>query len=378
MLVCQAQQKPIRREIELDFIRGLAILLVLDFHAPRPILLAPFTWLGWARFGWVGVDVFFVLSGFLVGGLLVKEWKLSGRIDSRRFLIRRGFKIWPQYYVFIFVILITGHRGLQSVWGNLLNIQNYVGGVAHTWTLAVEEHAYLLLVAVSAFAAHRQAKMRTFFFTTAAVALSVIVWRFVLAARGGNVFTRTDTRIDGILYGLMLAMLYHYAPAQFRRLQSWIWVWVGVVLVALAYLRINSTAWWDSSLSYVCADAMGVALLLLLYRRREGRQRPAIYRFIAWIGLYSYGIYLWHVSVIAPVMSVSHRFPGWLGTLWITCAPALLGISLGVVATKAVEFPALALRDRLFPRRVDSAVGIPAEVEKEMNMETVPSSISVD
>jgi peptidoglycan/LPS O-acetylase OafA/YrhL len=378
MLATSAQHKPIRREIELDFIRGLAILLVLDFHAPRSILLAPFTWLGWANFGWAGVEVFFVLSGFLVGGLLVKEWKLSGRIDSKRFLIRRGFKIWPQYYVFIFAILITGHRGLRSVWGNLLDIQNYVGGVAHTWTLAVEEHAYLLLVAALAFAAHRQAKMRTLFFATGGAALSVVVWRFLLAGRGGNMFTRTDTQIDGILYGLMLAMLYHYAPAQFRRLQSWIWVWVGVILIALAYLRINPATWWGPSLSCVCADAMGIALLLLLYRHREGKQRPAIYRLIAWIGLYSYGIYLWHVAAIAPAMSVSHRLPAWLGMLWIACAPALLGIMLGVVATRAVEFPALALRDRLFPRRVDSAVGSPAEVEKEMHMETVPDSISVD
>jgi peptidoglycan/LPS O-acetylase OafA/YrhL len=121
----------------------------------------------------------------------------------------------------------------------------------------------------------------------------------------------------------------------------------------------------SSSLSYVCADAMGIALLLLLYTHREGNRRPAIYPLIAWIGLYSYGSYLWHLPVIAPVMSASHRFPGWLGTMWITCEPALLGISLGVAATKAVEFSALALRDRLFPRRVDSAVGIPAEERRK-------------
>jgi peptidoglycan/LPS O-acetylase OafA/YrhL len=92
MSVIPSQRKPQRREIELDFIRGLAILMVLDFHMPKTILLAPFLWLGFKNFGWAGVDVFFVLSGFLVGGLLVKEWQLKSRIDSKRFLIRRAFK----------------------------------------------------------------------------------------------------------------------------------------------------------------------------------------------------------------------------------------------------------------------------------------------
>src|ERR1700722_13574336 len=128
MFTKPVQQKPIRREMELDFLRGIAILMVMDFHAPISILLAPFRWLGFRNFGWAGVDVFFVLSGFLVGGLLIKEWKQSSRIDSRRFLIRRGFKIWPQYYVFLLAMLLTGHRGLRDLWGNLLNIQNYVGG----------------------------------------------------------------------------------------------------------------------------------------------------------------------------------------------------------------------------------------------------------
>ena len=100
-----SHQKPLKREIELDFVRGVAILMVIDFHSPMGILFYPFRLMGFKHFGWAGVDVFFVLSGFLVGGLLVKEWKVRGRIDSKRFLIRRGFKIWPQYYFFILLML---------------------------------------------------------------------------------------------------------------------------------------------------------------------------------------------------------------------------------------------------------------------------------
>ncbi len=110
-------------------------------------------WLGWRRY-------LFVLSGFLIVGLLIKEWKLDSQIDSSRFLIRRGLKIWPQYYAFLVLMIMTGDRGVNALWGNLLNIQNYVGGVAHTWTLAVEEHAYLLLAVTLSFAAGRRLSMR--------------------------------------------------------------------------------------------------------------------------------------------------------------------------------------------------------------------------
>jgi peptidoglycan/LPS O-acetylase OafA/YrhL len=157
----------------------------------------------------------------------------------------------------------------------------------------------------------------------------------------------------------MLAIVYHYSPARFRRIQSWTWVWLGVIVLALACFRVNPTSWWGPDLSYACADAMGVALLLLLYKHREGRPRPALYRFIAWIGLYSYGIYLWHVSVVAPMESATHHLPGRIGAVVLTIGTPLAGIALGMLTTKAIEFPALALRDRLFPRKVDIEVGVP-------------------
>jgi peptidoglycan/LPS O-acetylase OafA/YrhL len=359
-------KKPFKREIELDFIRGVAILMVLDFHSPHAVLFYPLVRMGFPHFGWTGVDLFFVLSGFLVGGLLIKEWKERGRIDSKQFLIRRGFKIWPQYYVFLLLMLVTGHRTLRELWGNLLNIQNYVGGVAHTWSLGVEEHAYLLLVLCLVVAARRRTQMRNLFFFLAGVVVFVAILRLVLEIEGFDIFSATHTRIDGILDGVMLAILYHYKPETFRRMQSWRWLWIALIVIALAFLRWqNPSKVWTTSLSYNFADAMGVSLLMLLYRHREGSRRPAIYRFIAWIGLYSYGIYLWHVSVVSPIMTASQRMPHWAAVVWVSLAPAVLGILIGVVFTKLVEFPALKLRERLFPRRVDSAVGTPADL-KEM------------
>jgi peptidoglycan/LPS O-acetylase OafA/YrhL len=357
-------QKPFRREIELDFVRGIAILLVMDFHDGNfgllNYVLRP---LHIPHFGAMGVDIFFVLSGFLVGGLLVKEWKVKGRIDSKSFLIRRCFKIWPQYYLFLILLIVSGHRTVYELRGNLLNIQNYIGGVAHTWSLAVEEHAYLIIVLILAVAARRKTGMRTLFFLFAGLSAFIVLLRLFLARHYFNVFDPTHTRVNAIFYGVMLAILYHYAPEIFHRMQSWRWLWLGILASTLIYLRCHFVVWWDPSISLDFADFSGVALLMLLYRHREGQRRPWLYRVVAWIGLYSYGIYLWHVSVAAPVATLGHRLPAWLVPAWEGVAPIVAGIFIGVVTTKLVEIPALKLRDRLFPRRVDSAVGTPAEFE---------------
>ena len=356
-------EKPFRREIELDFLRGIAILLVIDFHqGALGLLNYPSRLLGIQHPGWMGVDIFFVLSGFLVGGLLVKEWKVRGRIDTRRFLIRRGFKIWPQYYVYILLMLVAGHRTFHQLLGNLLNIQNYIGGVAHTWSLAVEEHAYLLIVLVLYIAARARVRMRSLFLFFALLALTSSLLRLYTIHLGKDYFDPTHVRIDGILEGVLLAILYHYAPNTFRRLQSRWYVWAGIRAATLVYLRF-AIGWWEPSVTIDVANLTGVALLMLLYRHREGHRRPALYRLVAWIGLYSYGIYLWHVSVDAPTFAVARRLPHWAVPLWVGIVPAVSAIALGWLTTKAIEFPFLRLRDRLFPRKVDSAVGTPAELE---------------
>src|SRR5688572_1965232 len=88
---------PANRLFALDVLRGVAVLLVLVWHWPgRSGSMGPFYLV--SKVGWVGVDLFFVLSGFLISGLLYKEWDRCGRLNLRRFWLRRGFKIWPAYF----------------------------------------------------------------------------------------------------------------------------------------------------------------------------------------------------------------------------------------------------------------------------------------
>src|SRR6188474_3449733 len=122
---------------ELDFLRGIAIVLVLMRHQ----YLSGFT----TTMGWVGVDLFFVLSGFLVSGLLFREYLREGTVHVTRFLIRRGLKIYPAFYVFLLLSVWFGVTVRQAqipprlLVGEILFLQNYVGRLwPHTWSLAVE------------------------------------------------------------------------------------------------------------------------------------------------------------------------------------------------------------------------------------------------
>jgi peptidoglycan/LPS O-acetylase OafA/YrhL len=140
------------RNQSLDVLRALAVLLVMGRHFPYYAL--------WGRVGWVGVDLFFVLSGFLISGLLFQEYKRTGMIDFWRFTFRRGLKIWPPLYVFLMATataVLLSHqafpRGLfAAAAGFYMNyflsagVHNAVPTtsylVTHTWSLAVEEHFY--------------------------------------------------------------------------------------------------------------------------------------------------------------------------------------------------------------------------------------------
>jgi peptidoglycan/LPS O-acetylase OafA/YrhL len=353
--------KPLHREIELDFIRGIAILLVVDFHTSGSPLLSLSLWLGYQNpIGVLGVDIFFVLSGFLVGGLLMKEWKVRRGIDGKRFLIRRGFKIWPQYYFYLGIMLLTGHRTLSFLWGNLLNIQNYVGGVAHTWSLAIEEHCYLLLTLCMVIASRRKASVRGLFWFLFAICALEIPFRYWLVTHGYFVFLPTHARLDSIGDGVLLAMLFHFAPERFDRLRSLTWLWLLCLIAGLYVYRGHIYNRFMLAQAHDAATLIAISTLMLLYRPApEGRTRNWLYRFVAWIGVYSYGIYLWHPSVVEPTESFfshHHIVPFWVATILVRVAE----LGIGILTTRFCEFPALRLRDRLFPRRVDTPVGPPA------------------
>jgi peptidoglycan/LPS O-acetylase OafA/YrhL len=349
------------RVIQLDFVRGLAILLVISYHAMtledmnRPvqqILSAA------KHVGWMGVDLFFVLSGFLVGGLLVQEWMKSGTIRIGRFLVRRMFKIWPAYYFYIFFQIAAHRHPLGTFWWqNLLNIQNYAGtSLDHTWSLAVEEHFYLFLPVVLLWIYRNRYTRSCVIQTLLCLCIAVLIIRtasYIVSGPGATQW-HTHTRLDSLLFGVLLSYFMYNSRPQFDKLLECrlFLTFLSILVFAIAFVCAGHQSAYMSTVGYTVNYICFSALLLLVYGYQGALIRIPLYRATAWIGRYSYGIYLWHLSVREPAVNFCSRLPrsvGWLALLIVQYAAA---IALGVLVTKVVEFPMLRVRDKLFPRGV--------------------------
>ena len=354
------------RSAELDVLRAVAVTAVLVEHAP-------FAFSGLA--GWSGVDLFFVLSGFLVSGLLFAEQQAHGRVRIGRFLVRRGFKIYPAFYLMIGAtvalrLLHSGTVPLRAAVSELLFVQNYGPRLwMHTWSLAVEEHFYLALALWLGWLA-RSRHPRAFGSVPAvvvAVALAVLAARVLTVWVWEPAFERvmyaTHLRIDALLCGVGISYACHYHRAW---LDGWlagravrVALWVLAVACLAPVLLVSPVTKFilgpGLTLSYL---GYGTVLLLVLPAATDRRRRGAIVRGVAFVGRHSYSIYLWHVPILLWIFAplAAGRVALWHGGFWpwgfafVVCA-----IAGGIGLAHLVEFPMLALRERLFPRPSESA-----------------------
>jgi peptidoglycan/LPS O-acetylase OafA/YrhL len=352
---------PDRRIIQLDFVRGVAILLVINYHAmtrndmgywAERILSAT------RSIGWMGVDLFFVLSGFLVGGLLVQELLKSGTIRIKRFLVRRMFKIWPAYYFYI-LFQIGAHRHPLGTfwWQNVLNIQNYVGtSLNHTWSLAVEEHFYLLLPVVLLRIYRGRFTGSHVIRVLIGICGAVLVIRTIsfLAIGPGLSQWETHTRLDSLLFGVVLSYFMYTSRERFDHLltRRILLAFLSILVFAIALVVGGHQSAYMSTVGYTVNYICFAALMLLIYGYRGPLIQTPIYRAAAWIGRYSYGIYLWHLSVREAAVRLCSRLPSSYGWLALLIVQYVAAIVLGVLVTKLIEFPMLRVRDRFFPRGV--------------------------
>jgi peptidoglycan/LPS O-acetylase OafA/YrhL len=340
---------PSHRNESLDVLRCIAVLLVLGFHFPYYGL--------WSRLGWIGVDLFFVLSGFLISGLLFAEYKKSASINFKRFLIRRGLKIYPSFYLLVAMVMVlsyvTHSEGLRTqAVVSALFAQGYYRGalytmLAHTWSLAVEEHFYLLLPPLLMLLIAIRGKREPFrvlpgLFAFTAVLCLGFRW-FALpvsvAARGTHM---THMRMDTLFAGVTLRYLYDFRPALFHKL-------TGHYALALAFLFCLPVAVLDQNgramqTLGLTSLSLGFSFLVAWSVVRTPRTLfpRALSRVAARIGCYSYSIYLWH-----PIVHESLFHSG--VSLWKFWSYIAASIMAGIGMAYLVEMPYLALREKLFP-----------------------------
>jgi peptidoglycan/LPS O-acetylase OafA/YrhL len=348
------------RRPDLDVVRGLAIVLALGWHFNHRwsgnAVLDAVQWPG-HMFGWAGVDLFFVLSGFLVGQLALREHQRTGSFCGWRFSARRALKLWPVLYVFLAVQAVAGPEPWDTyLWQSALHLQNYVGtSLVHLWSLAVEEHFYLALVVLFPLMTRRGRTPRLFTGLLCVVLVAALALRVAGTAAGLHPVTvqwRTHFRADSLAAGVLLAVLAVHRPAVFARLLHLRWLWAGGVALGGWFLvTVGKQGPLGQTLGYTVAYLTAAAFLLLLHGAAWIPRARPLTSPLAALGRYSYGIYIWHIAAAQFVLG---RLPGVEYASWTPREQVLKygsAVVVGVAATVLVERPVLRLRDRFLPGR---------------------------
>lgn len=344
---------------ELDGLRGVAILAVTAHHFwPLAGTLAPAADL--AHAGWVGVDLFFVISGFLITGILVDT-----RDDPhyyRNFLARRILRVFPLYYAviaaaFLAIPEVAAESG-SPVWylayaGNAREAWTgappaYV--LAPTWSLAIEEQFYLAMPLVVALASRRA-------LTRVLVAVVVLapVFRVATALAWPDnwrmQYVATPGRADALALGCLLAVYvrsgrWHPNP---RHLASAATALVGACAIAFALGGLDRTTWLGRTAGYSLVAATAAAIVLWAVTARDTRATAALrWRPLCYLGMVSYGAYLLQrpveVALHAALLDAGVQIH--LAGAWLLAVKLAATVAAATVSWYALERPLLRLKRR--------------------------------
>lgn len=362
--------KSAARISELDGLRGIAILLVLVFHfAPTS---GPLFFLTHAfQFGWTGVDLFFVLSGYLITGILVDS--VGHRSYYRNFIVRRCLRIFPAYYVSLVVCCILTYYPSAPRWGEFLRLGGwwyvaYLGNIkvfldaawpglailTPLWSLQVEEQFYLTFpLLVWAFERKTLAKVLA---GSVVVALALrIVISEAMPKNMYGVYALMPCRMDALAMGGLIAIAQRERPEWLkRRWIGWMTLISAATFAAVVWHYSNSDPWplGMRTIGYTALDLMFAGILVMLMNwRQPALLRLCRLRVLVWLGTISYGVYLLHV----PGEVIGRRLAALFGQINPT-GSAEFFVSIAVTLTLAwvswtvFESQILKLKDRFTVR----------------------------
>ena len=290
-----------RRIPQLDAVRGLAILVVMVHNtSPKyPILHLQQLFSD----GWMGVDLFFVLSGFLITGILVDTKESEAYFKN--FYVRRCLRIWPLYYSLLFFMFVVVrflnrsefHTVLQQSspwWAFPLFLQNFLlpistnaaGPLGVTWSLAIEEQFYLIWPLVVRFCSRTQLRR----IAVAEICISPAL-RYYLSLHHVDLYTNVFCRLDGLMAGAFLALLVRSENFVPSKLLKGAWILLGTT-ASLAFVTEAFHARWIVFSFTALASASFI--YVSLFSPRKWLQAVMTNRFLIYTGTISYGLYLLH------------------------------------------------------------------------------------
>ncbi|HVJ37398.1 MAG TPA: acyltransferase [Stenotrophomonas sp.] len=362
----------------LDLLRAIAIVWVMLFHSFVVGGLGPdWSWL--SRYGWMGVDLFFVLSGFLIGSQVLRPLAAGARLDYREFYLRRAFRILPAFLLVLLIYVIApGIRevpGIAPAWMfltftlNLFIDYSHRAAFSHAWSLCVEEHFYLVFpwfaAAVAGRASWRWVAVLAAMVVLGGIALRGGIWLHNhaldpdMAARNWfveDLYFPTWNRLDGLLAGVLLAAWRTWRPLAWERAQAYAntALLAGVAVMAWAlWLFRDRVGLLGNTLGWAVL-ALGMGLLVFAGAAPGGRMKQWLAPLAGWLAAISYSLYLVHKAVYHVIQQ---QFGAWLEGRGVL---AFLIYGAAAVATAAalhytIERPGLKLRSRWLTARLATA-----------------------
>lgn len=338
----------------LDVLRSIAILVVFSGH-----YVFEFQGVHWVQklpmffWGWTGVDLFFVLSGYLIGSQLWKEVKRTNGIRIGRFLLRRGLRIWPLYYAFVAFVAFEGlfGRSINGLWSDACFLSNYfhcqIGG---GWSLSTEEQFYILApVSIALFSL--MLKPRRLWIVPVGGLIVLLINRAIIIHYSTlsipdlrqKLYLPMATHADGLAVGLLMAWCGVFYPElmkskRFRYSTCGAMIVLGIVLYAINQVLFNYTS---LGLIFGAMALWGIGL----------ENTPKI---LDWHGFYiisrlSYGMYLNHFGLLARLgallLPLRHR--GGEAAFWALYVVSILAsVAIAFVTFQLIEWPFLQIRAR--------------------------------
>ena len=355
----------------LDFLRAFAIIIVFLFHYYILSHGQP-EWLpNLASFGWTGVDLFFVLSGFLISSQLFSQIKKGQALSLKEFFLKRFFRILPAYWVTLGLYfcfpLFREKEALPPLWEFLtftqnlgLNLKDF-GTFSHAWSLCVEEHFYLLLPLVLIFLQVCKLLNKSYWLLLALFVFGFVVRIYSfdrlylpgIAEEDGwmywykYIYYPTYNRLDGLLMGVAIAGIYQFLPQFWNRISKYGNGFIVLSLLVLtgAYFLCQDPQSYHASVFGFPLVALGYGLMVI------GAISPGSYLFtvnsplLAGIAKLSYAIYLTHKGIIHLVHSLLADFDINSHLMLLLC---MVSCGLGALLLNLiVEQPFMKLRNRI-------------------------------
>jgi len=337
----------------LDGLRAVSIMIVFISHCHLEKLVP----------GGLGVTLFFFLSGFLITTLLRQEFEKNGRISLRHFYLRRIFRIWPPFYLVLLASVgltllgvLPGRFSGAGLAAQFLHFANYnqiwfqnptPAGTGVYWSLAIEEHFYLLFPMLYILLVTRGVSVRRQALLLAVLCGAILAWRCWLVwgahVPEARTFFASDTRFDNILYGCLLAIAANPVMDRPRVSDHWMKclflpAGVGLLLVTLLFRNLA----FRETLRYTLQGIAMAPILIAAVRFSEWSVfRWLNYRWVSFLGVVSYSFYLVHQTVIIAVQQQLQWHPVVQGVVAF-----LVAIAITLALHFAVERPFAKLRKR--------------------------------